>query len=314
MISEQVKEEITMTLQSLSTVNPQVPMAAQQVKKEEPEQQNAVTNTTDNVTVNQDSHEKNDITIAQAFKGLAGAVAGATIETVGNTASSLVNLPKATFHAGRTIWATDMIGPVLKTSLTALLPVAVVATPVVVALGSLGYGLFHGFGEGVEHGVGEAVKATAKDVKTFHKDLASKAVNELQNLETPHLQPGEKPYDIKVIEAGKGIIGAAAGAVVDGVGVGGLTLAKLPKGTYRTYEAILKGDIGPVAKTTASLLAPIAIALAAPLATVGGAVYGVYKGFADAYKEGLVDSVKNRMHDVKEYHDMTSKFLNKSWT
>jgi len=302
-----------MTLQSLSTVNPQVPMAARQVNKEEPEQQNAVTDTTDNVTVSENTHHKKDITIAQAFKGLAGAVTGAAIETVGNTASSLVNLPKATFHAGRTIWKTDMIGPILKTSLTALLPVAVVATPVVVALGSLGYGLFHGFGEGVEHGLGEAVKTTAKDVKTFHKDLASKVVNELQNFEAPHLKPGEKPYDIKVIEAGKGIIGAAAGAVVDGAGIGGLTLAKLPKGTYRAYETILKSNIGPVSKTTASLLAPVAIALAAPLATVGGAVYGVYKGFADAYKEGLVSSVKNRMHDVKVFHETTSKYLSKSW-
>ncbi|GEM_PF-1752647 len=302
-----------MTLQSLSTVNPQVPMATQQVKKEEPEQQNTATNTTDTATVNQDTHNKHDITIGQAFRGLAGGVAGAAIETVGNTASSLVNLPKATFHAGKTIWKTDVIGPVLKTSLSVLLPVAVIATPVVVALGSLGYGLFHGFGEGVEHGIGEAVKATAKDVKTFHKDLASKAVNELQNLETPHLQPGEKPYDIKLVEAGKGIVGAAAGAVIDGVGVGGLTLAKTPKGAYRIYEAILKSDQGPVLKTTESLLAPIAIALASPLATVGGAVYGVYKGFADAYKEGLVDSVKNRAHDVKEFHEATAKFLDKSW-
>jgi hypothetical protein len=165
----------------------------------------------------------------------------------------------------------------------------------------------------MEHGLGEAVKATAKDVKTFHKDLASKAVNELQNLETPHLKPGEKPYDIKVIEAGKGIVGAAAGAVIDGTGVGGLTLAKLPKGSYRVYEAIFKSDIGPVAKTTASILAPVVIALATPLATVGGAVYGVYKGFADAYKEGLADSVKNRFHDVKEYHEATAKMLNRSW-
>ncbi|MGV8121498.1 MAG: hypothetical protein AB2L14_17200 [Candidatus Xenobiia bacterium LiM19] len=172
-----------MTLQSLSTVNQQLPMAAQQIRKEEPEQQNTAANTTDNVEINQDTHDKHDITIAQAFKGLTGAVTGATIEAVGNTASSLVNLPKATFHAARTIWKTDVIGPVLKTSLTALLPVAVVATPIVVALGSIGFGLFRGFSEGMEHGLGEAVKASAKDVKTFHNDLASKAVNELQDLE-----------------------------------------------------------------------------------------------------------------------------------
>ncbi|MHC9542061.1 MAG: hypothetical protein AB9903_21340 [Vulcanimicrobiota bacterium] len=302
-----------MTLQSLSTVNPQLPMAAQQIKKTEPEQQNTAANTTDNVTINQDAHDKHDITIAQAFKGLTGAAIGATIETVGNTASSLVNLPKATFHAAKTIWKTDVIGPVLKTSLTALLPVAVAATPALVALGSLGFGIFRGFSEGMEHGLGEAVKASAKDVKTFHKDLASKAVNELQNLETPHLEPGEKPYDIKIIEAGKGIVGAAAGAVIDGAGVGGLTLAKLPKGSYKVYEGIFKSDIGPVAKTTASILAPVVIALATPLATVGGAVYGVYKGFADAYKEGLVDSVKNRLHDVKQYHEATAKLLDHSW-
>jgi len=302
-----------MTLQSLSAVNPQFTMSAQQIRKEEPEQQNTAADTTDNVELNQDAQDRHDITIAQAFKGLVGAAAGATIETVGNTASSLVNLPKATYHAAKTIWKTDVIGPVLKTSLTALLPVAVAATPALVALGSLGFGIFRGFSEGMEHGLGQAVKASVKDVKSFHNDLASKAVNELQEFETPHLEPGEEPYDIKIIEAGKGILGATAGAVIDGAGVGGLTLAKLPRGTYRTYEAILKSDVGPVAKTTAGILAPVVIALATPLATVGGAVYGVYKGFADAYKEGLVDSVKNRVHDVKEFHEMTSKFLNKSW-
>ncbi|MDQ7821233.1 MAG: hypothetical protein RDV48_00425 [Candidatus Eremiobacteraeota bacterium] len=305
-----------MTLQSVALNQPVNLTAQEQAKPRERAPQQADAQPQDSVSVSDGSteHKKEDITIKQAVTGLASAVAGAGIETVGNTASSLVNLPKAVYHAGRTIWMTDTIGPVLKTTLTALLPVATVAAPIIVAVGSLGYGMFHGFGEGVEHGFGSAVKATADDVKHFHNDLAKKAVDAMQEFETPHLEPGEKPYDIKLVEAGKGLVGAVAGGTIEGVGIGGLTLAKTPKATYRTYEAIYKTDsVGPVIKTTASILVPVAVALATPLGTVGGAVYGVYKGFADAYKEGLVESVKNRAHDVKEFHETTSKWLSKSW-
>jgi hypothetical protein len=308
----------------VSTVSQNVLPLAEQVKRDQPQTQPEAPQTQPQDTVStgdEPQHKPYDISIKQAVSAVAGAVVGGTIETIGNTASSIYNLPKGVFHAAKTIWKTDLIGPNLKIAATILLPVATVATPIIVALGSIGYGFYHGAAEAGDHskkegfvaGMKEAVTQTAKDVKYFHKDIASKAVQELSDLELPHLEPGQKPYDIKILEAGKGLVGAAAGAVIDGVGVGGLTLVKTPKGTYRLYEAIFNSDQGPVLKTTESVLAPVAVALAAPLATVGGAVYGTYKGFADAYKDGLAKSVDNRLHEVKEFNDMTKKALEHPW-
>ncbi|MBI2264400.1 MAG: hypothetical protein HYU64_04425 [Armatimonadetes bacterium] len=250
--------------------------------------------------------EDNDITIGQAASGLTGAAAGAVIETVGNTASSVVNLPRGVYHAYKAVIKTDMIGPVLKASLCALIPVAAAAVPVLTALGSAGYGFYHGFAEGVENGVKSAVKETARDVKFFHTEISDKAVEALQQIETEHLPEGQEPYDIKIIEAAKGLTGAAVGAVVDGVGAGAITLVETPKGVYKAYKALLTSDSGPVIKTTGSLLVPPAAILAAPVATVGGGLYGLYKGFGDAYRDGVITSAKNRIEDLKSY----AKFVN----
>lgn len=295
-----------MTLQGVSTTPYPVQAAAQnQVKSQEPT--NAAP-PADTVTLNE-PEEKKDITIRQALTGFAGAAAGAVIETVGNTASSIVNLPKATYLAYKALVNTEMIGPVLKTTIAALLPVGALAVPILTAIGSCGYGMFHGFGEGVEHGLGGAIKETAQDVKFFHKDIAQKAVKGLQEIETGHLPEGQEPYDIKVIEAGKGLVGATAGAVIDGVGIGGVTLLNTPRGIFKAYSEIFKSDQGPVLKTCESLLVLPAALLAAPFATVGGAVYGMYSGFGEAYRKGIPESVTKSAENVTEYAKMINKAL-----
>src|SRR5688572_23965651 len=63
-----------------------------------------------------------DITIGQALSGLAGAVVGATILTVGNTASSLVRVPQGVFESYRSLWKTEALGPILKTALAVTVP------------------------------------------------------------------------------------------------------------------------------------------------------------------------------------------------
>jgi hypothetical protein len=296
-----------MTIRDISSQNYQQPVTVQN----KPAQQEAVPQTADDSVAISYKKPDNDITIKQALSGLGGALIGAGIEGVGNTASSLVNLPKATALAAKALWNTQLIGPVLKTSLTALLPVAVIATPIITCLGSVGYGLFEGFQTGMEKGLGSAVKETAKDVKHFHQDIAKRAVDELQQIETHELTNGQKPYDIKLVEAGKGLIGAVVGAPIEAAGVGGLALLKTPKGVVKAYDMILHDDQGPVLKTTQSLLVPLAAVLAAPICTVGAAVYGAYKGFGDAYKDGLKASVENRFHDIGDFHKLTKDALNK---
>ncbi len=250
-----------------------------------------------------------DWTIGQALSGLGGAVVGAAIETVGNTASSLYRAPEAVYQSYKALYNTQQIGPVLKTTIAVLLPAAAIATPVLVALGSAGYGLFHGFQEGVEHGVGSAARECGKDVKKFHNELSGKLIDELRKYEAEPLQPGEKPYDIHVIEGGKAVVGAAAGAAIDGVGIGLVTLGQTPRGVVKAYKEIWKSDMGPVQKVTLSVLVPPAAVLAAPLGVVGGALYGLAIGAKEGYTNGLGSSVKKTGEAVKDYYDATNEAL-----
>lgn len=271
-----------------------VPLTAAALKQE------AAPRSGDSVVRGQNKDKPNDITIKQALTAIGGAAIGAGIETVGNTASSIVNLPKAVHQAYKTVWTTELIGPVLKTALSALLPVGALAAPILTALVSCGIGIFHGAAEGMENGLGAAVKATAEDVKTFHTELSPKLVEKMQEIAMRELPEGQQPYDIKITEAGKGIVGAAAGAVIDGTGVGAITLLRTPQGVLKMYKEIFK-DQGPVLAILESVLVLPAAVLATPIATVAGAVYGVYKGFADAYQDGLSKSVRERFHDVSTY-------------
>jgi len=253
--------------------------------------------------------DKKDITIGQAITALGSAVVVAGIETVGNTASSIVNAPRATYYAYKALWNTEMIGPVLKTTIGALLPVATVAAPVLTALGSCGFGLVRGFTESLEGGMGQAVKTAVSDVKYFHKDLAGKLVEELGKYEVEQLPPGQKPYDIKVLEAGKALVGGVAAGAVDGVGIGLITLVRTPQGTFKLLSEIWKSDQGPVLKTTETLLVPLGVVLATPLATVAGAVYGLATGAKEGYTNGLGAAAKKAGENVKDYWEATGEML-----
>ena len=253
-------------------------------------------------------HEK-DITIGQAVSALAGAAAVATIETVGNTASSLVQTPRALVQAYKTLYKTDKIGPVLKTTIAATLPLALVAGPAATALGSFAFGLYRGASEAVEHDLATAVGEGVKDIGRFNKDIAGKLVDEMKSQETEKLPEGQKPYDIKVVEAGKGLVSGVAGAAIVGASVGAITALRTPQGVVKAYSEIWKSDMGPVLKTTASILVPPGAVVAAPLGLVGGVVYGMATGFAEGYKNGVSASVEQSLNQVKKYNDAVGQLV-----
>lgn len=299
-----------MSLQTVSAMPNQVVVPSQNQPPQPPPQTPPQPPPVDN--------EPHDITMHQLVDGLGGALAGAAIETVGNTGSALLSLIKPTsdnaiYRAGKAIWKTPMIGPVLKTSISILLPVAVVATPVLTALGSLGVGMFRGAAEGAEHGFKAAIKETAGDVKRFHKEIAPKVPEFLQEIETMELPPGQKPYDIRVIEAGKGLVSAVPGALIEGIGVGGITIGRTPKGVYRAFQGLNSADVGPILKNLGRALVIPAAAVVVGFAPVGAAVYGVYKGFGDGYRDGIIKSVENRVDDVKQWNKWTKEALEHEW-
>lgn len=248
--------------------------------------------------------EPKDITIGQAVEGLASSVVVAGVETVGNTVSSIIRAPQATAYAYKALWNTEQIGPVLKTAIACMLPPCALAAPILTAIGSAGYGLFRGFDEGSKHGIGAAVTAAGEDVKKFDNLVAGKLIKELQEYEAKPLEPGEKAYDIRLVEAGKGLIGGAVAGAVEGVGVGAITLARIPQGIVKAFSEIWKSDQGPVLKTCESLLVPPAAILAAPLGAVGGLVYGIVTGFKDGYTKGLGESISNIGKTVDKYGDL----------
>jgi len=257
-----------------------------------------------------------DITIGQAVKCVTGAIVGMAIESGGNTASSLISILKPTrdnavWRAGNALWKTDMVGPNIKFAATFLLPVATVAAPVLTAIGSAGYGLYSGGTEGLEKesSLRDVVDKSVRDVRNFHTYLSEDMVAQLQEIEKPHLPPGEESFDIKPVQAAKSLAAAGAGAVIDGVGVTAITWAKLPKATVKLYQAVNDMEAGPVLKNTVRVLLPVPIALSVPLAPVAATVYGVYKGFGDCYNNGFAESVNNRFQDVKGYHQWTSEIL-----
>ncbi len=250
-----------------------------------------------------------DITIRQAVSGLAGAIATAGIETVGNTASSLVRLPQATFQAYKTLINTPQIGPVLKTAIALTLPVGALAAPVLTAIGSAGFGLFHGADVGVEKGFSAACQTGTKDVKRFDQEISGTLVQSMKSWETEPLPAGQKPFDIHPAGAVKGLAAGLVGAVVDGAGMGALTLARTPQGIGKAFSEIKNSEQGPVLKTTESLLVLPAATLAAPLALVGGALVGLVSGSAEGYKNGFISGADKTVHYVKEFNDGVNDML-----
>jgi hypothetical protein len=254
-----------------------------------------------------------DITVKQAATALASAVVVAGIEGVGNTVSSLSHGFRNMKQAYTTLYKTQLIGPVLKTSIGALLPIAAVASPVLTCVGSVGWGLVRGFTAALdEHdgGFKNAVKKGVEDVKYFHKDLSGRLITTLQEYETEQLPPGQKPFDISIVGGAKGLVGGVAGMTVGAAGIGLITLARTPQGVYKAYKSIwTDNNQGPVLKTTESLLVPLAAVIATPLATVVGGVYGLATSFQKGYSEGLGSAVEQSVKNVKDYHEMVSEAL-----
>lgn len=266
------------------------------------------TNTIQNNTVTRERYD-HDIKLGQLFNGLTGSAASSVIDSVGATASSIIHLPKALYNAYKATWKTQAIGPVLKTAISALLPVGALLAPPLVAIGGLGWGIVSGFGNAVDKGVAGAVKQSFEDVKNFNTQGVPKVYEWLLKAENALPPEGEKPYDIKVIEAGKGLVSAAVGAAIEGPAVGAITTARLPQGFFKVYKKIISADIGPVTKTAALVLTPPLFLLVPPLGLVGGTLYGMYAGFRDGYQKGVTESVKNRIDDVKKYNEMTKEIV-----
>lgn len=236
-------------------------------------------------------------------KGLVGGVVGGAIEGVGIGASSLVRSPQVAFHTLKAVWKSKMLGPVLKSTLTPVVIAAGITAPVFAALGGTLYGMFEGFKEGAEKSPLAVPAAAANTIKQFHNELAGKAVEAVTELSQKEPDSVEEVYEIRVIEAGKGLIGGAAAAAVAGVGIGASTLVNVPGGYVKASSEIWKSDVALPLKVGGQVLATGAAVLAVPLAAVGGALYGLGTGAYHGYSKGILPAVGDAAKDVAKFHD-----------
>lgn len=108
-------------------------------------------------------------------------------------------------------------------------------------------------------------------------------------------------------DLGRGLVSSLGSAAVTTVGMTASSLVRAPQALYESGKALIQTDmIGPVLKCT---IAPLLVgaAVAAPILTaVGGAGYGLYKGFVVGVENGPGEAVKQAGQDVKTFHNELS--------
>jgi hypothetical protein len=259
--------------------------------------------------------EKKDITFAQLGKGLVGAVAGAVSDGVAFTGVATKNiflgvptLYSALYHAGS-------IGPVLKTVVGAVaIPICALASPLAGLAGGILYGGFKGADNGVHKGFGAIATGIKDDVKWLNKETSTKEGSTFSNLckdiAESKPKPGEEPFDISPVQAGKAVIGGVVGGVGTGVGAAAITAFRTPQMFYRANRSIWNDkDWGTKYKVLGSAGTLVAAAGATPLMTAVGTVWGSAKGAENAYKKGfgaVIDDIDATLH----FYD---KFLRESF-
>ncbi|MCX7759165.1 MAG: hypothetical protein N2169_06135 [bacterium] len=263
---------------------------------------------------NEDEKEK-DIPVGKALKSLAAAAADGFVSTVGYTGSTIYHLPKAVYEAAKSIIKTDVIGPNLKVLCLALLPLATVLTPAMATIGSLGYGIFNGFGKALDENktIKQIINEEIQNIKEFHNDLVpNKIIKGITKIGEEKLEEGEKPTDIKIIESIKGLIGGVIGMAIDSIGATAITAINLPELIFKGIKETIKETKGqPVKRTLLLSMLAIAGALALPASTVGGAVYGLYKGTKEGYQNGILESIKENVKSLEKYHEILRDLIGK---
>jgi hypothetical protein len=240
-------------------------------------------------------------------KGVTGSVLAGGIEGVGGLVAGAVKSPRVTYEAIKGTWKSKMLGPILKTTITPVLLVAGLATPALTALAGLGYGMFEGFVKGAEENPLAAGQQAVETVKKMHGSFSKEVVRAIQEAATKEPEKPEDVYEINLVEAGQGLLGAAAGASIDGLGVAGTVAWHVPSLYSRVSQEIWKSDSALPLKVGGQFLASGAAVIAVPLGAVAGTLYGMGTGAYDGYQKGVGASVKEAVEDVQELHKALDK-------
>lgn len=245
----------------------------------------------------------------KAIRAIPSSLAGAVICGAGIGAASVVDIPRITGHAAASLVKTPYIGRNLKVLTGILMPFASVASMVLSPVAGALYGLVTGFANGAEKGFGEAVSKAAHDVKRYHSDVTGSAIEWLKDHQTGTLPEGEKPYDIPLSGAAKGLVGGVVNGAVAGVAATGLAAVYSIPGAVRAEAELWKSDIPLPFKVVGTPIVPVAVGLAACLAPAAGVLYGVGVGAKDSYQKSIGESIVHTGETIKEANSGLAKAI-----
>lgn len=251
----------------------------------------------ENVTLSNDG-----IGWGDAAVGLVSGLAGGVVTGVGAGLTSIKHSIIGTGEAYKALWTNETIGPVLKTALGAVLPIATVGVPVLSALGGAAVGLYQGFVDGATEGLSKGVANSFENVHKFNKEWAPEVREGIREFGKAKLEEGEERFDISPVRGVEAVIAGVGNTVVGGVGIGASTWTQIPEALVVGNKAIHKSDMGLPMKTVSHAVSLPLAALAVPLGPVGGALFGLGSGVYYGYKDGLVESFKKTAEHVGDYH------------
>lgn len=242
-------------------------------------------------------------------KGIVGSVVGGTVVGVGGAVTGLIKTPRVTYEAVKGVWKSEMLGPVLKATVTPVILAAGLAAPVLTGIAGIGYGLFQGFGEAAEKNPVAAAKKGFETVKDFNGKVSEAVVEGIREAATEKPESADDVYEIKIIEGVKGLATSATSAVAGSVGIGATTALHLPGGYVRASSEIWKSDAPAPLKVGGQLLATAAGVLAVPLGVAGGAIYGLGMGAYKGYTEGFIEGNKETFKGIGDFHEMAKEAI-----
>lgn len=246
-----------------------------------------------------------------AAVGLVAGAASGVITGVGAGITSVKHSLVGTAEAYKSLWTNETIGPVLKTAMGTLLPIATVGVPILSAIGGAAVGIYRGFVEGATNGLTAALAQSTKDVDAFNSDLAPKVREGIREFGEQKLEEGQERFDVSPLRGAGAVVAGVGNTLVGAVGIGASTLTQIPEAFVVGNKAIYQSDMGLPLKTVSHFVSvPLAVA-AAPLGFVGGALFGLGSGAYHGYKDGVVDSFKKTGEYVGEYHKLVDDGLAK---
>lgn len=254
--------------------------------------------------IDPDDLDKENFTWGQLGKGLVGSTIGGTVVGAGGVVAGITKTPRIAYEAVKGVWKSEMLGPVLKTTVTPVILAAGVAAPVLVAIGATGYGLFQGFVAGAEKGPKGAFDAGVDTVKQMRGKISHKIIEGIRDAATEKPESEDDVYEIRVVDGAKGLGASAVSTVIGGIGIGATTALHVPGGYIKATKELWTSEAALPLKVGGQVLATAAAALAIPLGLVGGALYGLGIGAYQGYTEGFTEGPKETTEAIGDYHEM----------